>query len=335
MKNVLYIGNALSNSGKTITTIETLSAHLKEVCAIKVASNKSNKVFRLFDMMKLVFSNKSKADYVLIDTYSTTNFYFALIISQLCRLFKLKYIPILHGGNLENRLKSNPKLSRVIFKNAYQLVAPSKFLATIFQSHGYKTIIHIPNSIDMYNYKFANRKIDKIKLLWVRSFSSIYNPELAIEVLKKLKDQGLKSELTMIGPEIDGSLALTKQKAQQYNLEVKFTGKLSKRQWIETAKDFNIFINTTNFDNTPVSIIEAMALGLPIVSTNAGGLPYLISDLEDGLLVPVNNASAMVDAIKLIAANETLRQKLIRNARQKAESFDWNMVKAKWISLLS
>jgi glycosyltransferase involved in cell wall biosynthesis len=335
MKNVLYIGNALSNSGKTVTTIETLSAHLKEFCAIKIASNKTNKILRLYDMIKLVLTNKSTTDFVLIDTYSTTNFYFTLIISQLCRFLKLRYIPILHGGNLENRLINFPKLSQLIFKNAYQLVAPSRFLESIFTSYGYTNSTHIPNSIDIDHYEFLSRKVDIVKLLWVRSFSSIYNPELAIKVLNKLNKEGVKAELTMIGPEVDGSLVRTKERAKQYNLDVNFTGKMPKTRWIEISRDCNIFINTTNFDNTPVSVIEAMALGLPVVSTNAGGLPYLITDNIDGLLVPVDNTNAMVNAIKILSKSDELRQKLIDNGRQKAESFDWNTVKSQWKSLLS
>ena len=93
MKNVLYIGNALSNKGKTSTVIEALSRHLEETYAVKIASNKSNKIVRLLDMIGLVLTNRSKTDYVLIDTYSTINFYYALVISQLCRILKLKYIP--------------------------------------------------------------------------------------------------------------------------------------------------------------------------------------------------------------------------------------------------
>ena len=64
-----------------------------------------------------------------------------------------------------------------------------------------------------------------------------------------------------------------------------FTGKLSKQEWRDLSKDYNVFINTTNFDNTPVSVIEAMALGIPVVSTNVGGLPFLITDKVDGVLV--------------------------------------------------
>ncbi|WP_299527059.1 glycosyltransferase family 4 protein [Winogradskyella sp.] len=335
MKNVLYIGNALSGKGRTKTTIETLGERLEAFCSVMIASKKTNKLLRLLDMMILVIRKRTQTDFVLIDTYSTSNFYYALIISQLCRVFKLKYIPILHGGNLESRLKNNQKMSGLIFNNAYQLITPSRYMEDIFRTYGHTNIEFIPNFIDLENYPFLNRKIEDIKMLWVRSFSNIYNPQLAIHVLKTLTDLGYNASLTMVGPEVDGSLNKAKTLTKAYNLDVNFTGLLERKDWISLSVSHNVFINTTNFDNMPVSIIEAMALGLPIVSTNVGGIPYLISDNIDGILVPANDVEATVKAIVKLKKNESLKDKLVTNARKKAEQFDWKVVKSKWETLLS
>ncbi len=335
MKNVLYLGNVLSQKGRALTSIETLSVRLEEFCSVKIASDKSNKVLRLLDMIWLVLSNRYKVDYVLIDTYSTINFYYAFIISQLCRLFKIKYIPILHGGNLEKRLKNNSKLSGLIFKYAYKLVSPSNFLKKVFERYGYTNIQHIPNSIEIKDFEFQNRDIQTIKLLWVRSFASIYNPELAISVLEVLVQNGYEAELTMIGPDIDGLMAKIKNQVEEKNLNVNFTGKLSREAWRELSKHCNVFINTTNFDNMPVSVIEAMALGLPVVSTNVGGLPYLIIDNVDGLLVPPEDIDAMFNAIVKLKTHKDLKDKMVINARNKVELFDWEAIKPKWEMLLS
>lgn len=335
MKNVLYIGNALSKKGKTTSTIDTLGAHLGANYSVKMASDKSNKILRILDMIWLVITNSTKADVVLIDTYSTVNFYYAFIVSQLCRVFKIEYINILHGGNLEARLKNNPKLSALIFKNAYKLTAPSNFLKSVFENYGYKNIEYIPNTIEIEDYDFKERSIESINLLWVRSFSKIYNPQLAVLVLEVLLQKGYDTELTMIGPEIDGSLNATKKLAANKKLTVNFTRKLSKHEWIKLSQKSNIFINTTNFDNTPVSVIEAMALGLPIVSTNVGGIPFLISNGEDGLLVSPDSIDEMVQAILKFKNNNDFRLKTIKNARKKVEKFDWKEVRLKWQQLLS
>lgn len=335
MKNVLYVGNALSSKGKTTTSVESLGLRLGEFCCVKIASGKSNKLLRLLDMMRLVISNRKSADVVLIDTYSTTNFYYALVIGQLSRWFNIKYIPILHGGNLEHRLKHNPKMSKWLFKHAYKLVSPSNFLKTIFNNYGYNNVTFIPNTIDIKDFDFQNRDINIIKLLWVRSFSEIYNPEMAVLVLEHLIKHGYKAQLTMVGPESDGALAKTKLLAKSKNLNINFTGKLTREEWVNLSKGNNIFINTTNYDNTPVSVIEAMALGLPIVSTNVGGIPFLIKDEVNALLVAQNDADAMAKAIIRLQNHKDLKDKLVLQARTKAEQFNWDVVRSKWESLLT
>ena len=129
MKNLLYIGNKLAKKGKTVTSIETLGRFLAaEGFIVKTASSKTNKFFRMVDMLYHVFRYRKKTDFVLIDTYSTSNFYYALFVSQLCKFLKLKYIPILRGGNLPNRLKSHPKLSKILFNNAF--ITPKKINST-------------------------------------------------------------------------------------------------------------------------------------------------------------------------------------------------------------
>ncbi|MCL6294687.1 glycosyltransferase family 4 protein [Jejuia spongiicola] len=335
MKQLLYIGNKLSHKYKTPTSIETLGKLLEvEGFTVKTASKKTNKVFRLLDMLYSVVIYKKNTAFVLIDTYSTSNFYYAFLVSQLCRFFKLKYIPILRGGNLPNRIKKSPNLSKKIFNNAYKNIAPSKYTQSNFENFGYKNIICIPNSIELKKYPFQEKEFSNVNLLWVRSFSEIYNPILAIKILKALKDQSISVSLCMIGPENDGSLQKTKAYAKQLNVEVIFTGKLTKNEWIDLSKNFNIFINTTNFDNMPVSVIEAMALGFPIISTNVGGVPFLINNEVDGVLVEPNNVEAFVKAILEIKSKPEKAIDMAVSARRKAEHFDWNVVKKQWIKLL-
>lgn len=335
MKNLLYIGNQLSQSDKTVTTIDTLSKLLSdEGFSIVTTSGKKNKFLRLLDMLYQILKHRNWANYILIDTYSTQNFYYAYLCSQLCRFFKLKYIPILHGGNLQNRLKNSQFMSKAIFNNAFKNIAPSEFLKLQFQEYGYRNLEVIPNSIELENYPFKERDFSKPKLLWVRSFSKIYNPLLAINVLKILKDDNIQASLCMVGPDKDGSLNEAKIYASDCDVDVRFTGKLSKEDWIKISEDFNIFINTTDFDNMPVSVIEAMAIGLPIISTNVGGLPFLIENEKDGLLIDPNDALLFVEKIKQIIENPEMGNNLAANARIKIEQFDWEIIKNQWIKLL-
>ncbi len=332
---IFYVGNKLASHGASLTGIETLSAQLEGI-GIKVisVSDKKNIVLRLVDMVISLLSHKRKIDVVLIDTYSKKGFWYAVIIGFLCRRLRIPYVPILRGGGLPLRLPKSPQLSRVLFSGSAMNVAPSKGFVDLFRKNGYK-VICIPNNINLAEYTFKERSVFKMNLLWVRSFHSIYNPGLAIRLLHELLKMGYDAKLCMVGPDKDGSLDNCKELANKLNVQDKvvFTGMLSKSKWHKLAADYDIFINTTNFDNTPVSVIEAMALGLPVVSTNVGGIPYLLSNKEDALLVSPDNLDEFLAAV--IETKEEVEQtgKRILAARKKVEDFDWEVVKDKWIEL--
>jgi glycosyltransferase involved in cell wall biosynthesis len=335
MTNVLYIGNYLNSKRSNVSSIHVLGALLEvEGYTVYYSSRQTNKLLRLLAMLYSCFKYRQKVEMVLIDTYSTQNFYYALLCSQLCRLLGLSYICNLNGGNLPYRLEQYPKLSRLIFSHATYNVAPSLYLKQAFEAHGFSRLVYIPNTIELKKYPLITRPFDTPRLLWVRSFAKLYNPAMAVHVLKALLDQGYAATLCMVGPDSDGSLAEVQRLAKALQVEVQFTGKLSKAEWIELSKGYNVFINTTNFDNTPVSVIEAMALGLPIVSTNVGGMPFLVEHETQGFLVQPNDVKAMTDAIHRLFESPELRQKLISQARQQVEQFDWDTVKSLWNAVI-
>jgi len=222
----------------------------------------------------------------------------------------------------------------MLFNNAYMNIAPSHYTQSAFEVKGYSNIKCIPNAIQIDNYNFQERKLDTIKLLWVRSFSELYNPSLAIDILHQLQVSGVEASLCMVGPDNDGALAKAKHYARSLGVEVHFTGKLSKGKWTTLAANYNIFINTTNFDNMPVSVIEAMALGLPVISTNVGGMPYLIESGKEGILVEPNDEDEFVKSILHLQNDPETVMALTKNARKKVERFDWNRVKNQWIETL-
>ena len=335
MNNILYIGNKLSGQNTNITYIEVLGKHLEsEGYKIIYASSKKKQVLRIFDMIFKTLKNQHKINKVLIDTYSTNGFIFALIISQLCRLLNQNYIPILHGGNLPSRLQKNPKLCKLIFNNAQINVAPSLFLYNAFKAESYQKIIHIPNTLAIENYHFEKKDITVPKLLWVRAFNDIYNPKMAIFVFNELKKTYPNAELCMVGPNQNDLFFECKKLTDELKIKVQFTGKLSKQEWISLAKNYNIFINTTHLDNTPLSVIEAMALGLAIVSTNVGGIPNLITNQENGLLVNDNDVLKMSQEVISLTNNKVKFEYLTKNARKTVEMFDWEIVKKQWFEVL-
>jgi glycosyltransferase involved in cell wall biosynthesis len=335
MSSLLYIGNKLSDHGYTSTSIETLGSFLEaEGFTVHYASSKKSKPLRMLEMILMTFKYAKKVDYVLIDTYSTKNFWYAFIVSQLCRILNAKYIPKLHGGALPNRIVKTKFFSNLIFKNAYINIAPSYYLFEAFKANGYTNLKYIPNTIELQLYTQSVKVFEVPKILWVRSFAKIYNPIMAVKVYIALKKIYPEAKLCMIGPKKDDSYEKTVRFAKKNNVEVSFTGKLSKEEWIAVSKDYNVFINTTHFDNTPISVIEAMALGLPVVSTNVGGIPYLLEHDVNALLVGDNQTEEMIRQINRLFTEPKLAENLSQKAKETVQGFDWEIVKKQWMDLL-
>ncbi|PTX44054.1 glycosyltransferase involved in cell wall biosynthesis [Christiangramia gaetbulicola] len=335
-KRILYIGNDLQVNSFTVTYISFFSKMLrKEGYKVKTASTRNNKALRLAEMIGLIARFKDSTDVVLIDTYGAMNFYYAYLVGKTCKLFDLEYIPILHGGNLPERLENSRKLSKSLFGNAKVNIAPSHFLHDIFQKHGFNNTEIIPNAIKSDNYPFKKRSSFRPKLLWVRRFQKRYNPFMALKVLRILKQSYPDASLCMVGPEKDGTMASCKKLAEKYDLEVRFTGKLRKKHWAELSRNYDFFINTTSVDNTPISVIEAMSLGLAIVSTDVGGMPMLIENGHDGILVPEDDEKIMANEIIKIIEDPEKGEKICLNARDKVDQFDWDLVKEQWNRVLN
>lgn len=337
MKKILYVGNKLSHHGFTKGVIETLGPQLEnEGFAVIYAGTRKIVFVRMVEMLWAVLRNWKKVDYVLIDTYSSTAFWYAWLTGMLCRVLRLKYIHILHGGSLPERLLRSTWFCDGIFKHSYANVAVSGYLKHYFENAGYLAMV-IPNNIDINAYSFKTREVITPRLLWVRSFHQIYNANMAAEVLALLLPSYPEATLCMVGPDKDGSMELFKNRCEQLGISnrVKITGLITKPEWHKLSQEYDIFINTTNVDNTPVSVVEAMALGLPVVSTNVGGIPFLLEDRKEALLVEKGNAKAMAEAICTLIENKNLAQNLCANAHAKAESFSWDVVNKQWKELLN
>jgi glycosyltransferase involved in cell wall biosynthesis len=333
---ILFIGNMLSSHGLSPAMSELLAIKLAKDFELKKISTKRNMFVRIVDMLSQIVWYRNLCKFVILDVFSSRAFWYAVTCAWLLRKLQIPYITILRGGGLPDRIRKNPSMSNLVFKQAYANISPSSYLARNFKTYGYPVNI-IPNFIDLERYVFRHRVDVKPRLLWVRSFHTIYNPMLAIKILELVREVYPEASLCMVGPDKDGSRKIVEELAVSKGLShlVEFTGKLSKSEWITKSASFDIFINTTDYDNMPVSVLEAMALGFPVISTNVGGVPDLIQDEQNGLLVIPNDAKEFTTKILALLEKPELAASLSASARVFAESYAWEKVKPHWVHLLT
>ena len=319
-----------------ITTQGEILADLFQKSGYEVTcvSTRINKLLRMADVIFTLLTRIKRFDVAIIDCFSGPSFLIADVASSICRAFGLPVIIFLRGGNFPSFIQKHGRWTRRVLKRATFLIAPSEFLAETFREKGLEVHI-IPNVVDINNYRFRKRASIRPNLIWMRSFHEIYNPEMAVEVLKRLKVAKGNSTLVMAGPD-KGKLDEVKMRVHDLGLSdsVRFEGFLDKVGKIREFSVADIYLNTNRIDNMPVSVIEARAFGLPVVSTSVGGLRYVIENEIDGLLVDDDDADGMAEAVLRLLNDKELTQKISGNGRQAAERCSWESVREEWMKVL-
>ena len=318
---VCFVGPMLgTQTGWVPNPMEILSPYLAELgYTCLLTSRIVNRYRRLADIVSTLIADRNEYDLICLQVYSGRSIVLEDIVSATAQFLRKPLTMMLHGGAIPDKIRHFPKWNSRILKRAKTIITPSTFLAEAIKPYGFQAKV-IPNLISLENYSFKPRRKLAPRLLWMRTFYDYYNPSMAVFVLKQLLIEFPDAELTMAGQEkgIEGDV---RQLVESLGLgtKVHFPGFLTddKKQAIFNQHD--IFLNTTYIDNMPVCLVEAGAFGLPIVSTNVGGVPYLVENEKNALLVKPNDVNGMAQAICRLLHDDGFAEKLSRNGRQMAE----------------
>jgi glycosyltransferase involved in cell wall biosynthesis len=334
---VLIVGNFQSSPSGTHSVCDDLAGRLAAAdWTVLTTSRETRRLRRLADMLLTVWRERRAYGVAQVDVFSGPAFVWAECACGLLRLLGKPYVLTLHGGNLPSFARRWPGRVRALLGKAAAVTTPSGYLRSALSS-ARPDIRLIPNSLDAGAYAFRLRERPAPRLVWLRSFHRIYNPRLAVDAVEHLRREFPAVELVMIGPDRgDGALAELRSGIARLGLEsrVHLLDAVPKREvprWLQCG---DIFLNTAEIDNTPVTLLEAMACGLCGVSTKVGGIPYLVEEGRDGLLVPAGDAVGLAAAVRRVLTEPGLAPRLSRNARVKAEQFDWGTVLPEWQRLL-
>lgn len=184
---------------------------------------------------------------------------------------------------------------------ANAIIVPSGFLEIVFEKHGFMPKV-VPNIIDFSRFFSLTTElnanwIESPRLLVARNLELIYDNATALHAFKIIHDAVPRARLTIAGtgPELAQLKDLTK--TLDIADAVTFTGRVNNEEMPKLYHAADIMLNPTLADNMPISILESLASGVPVVSTNVGGIPYLVQHEQTALLVPEKNPVAMANAV--------------------------------------
>jgi len=142
---------------------------------------------------------------------------------------------------------------------------------------------------------------------------------ILLEALRMLRDQGVACELQIVGAgPFEDSIRSEEARLGLEGL-VSYTGELPPDMVSKLLADADIFCLPSFSEGLPVSVMEAMAIGVPVVSTWISGIPELAINEVTALAVPASNARALATALKRVSTDKALRTKLAHNARAEVE----------------
>lgn len=329
---VLFIGTFLSWKKGTKGPSETVSRKLREIgYKTKISSSYENKFLRLIDIFFSILLSGEKL--IHIDVFSGPSFLIARYSVLLANFLGKKVVLNLHGGMLPEYYEKNKELCSKAFNSVLKIYTPSKYIQTYFTNSGFK-INYLPNSIDIAKFPFkSNNNIHKI--LWVRAFTNIYQPGLAVEILENVKIEFPQTTLTMIGPDFGLRLEIENQiKAKNLEDSVEILGPIDNNLLVDYFHKHSVYINTTLYESFGVAVLEAASSGIPVVSTCVGEIPFLWQNQVDILIDQTNSSVGIANNIIQLFNNNVLRNEIAINAKHKSESFSWVKVEPLWIDVL-
>lgn len=257
----------------------------------------------------------------------------AILIS---RLHGQRVVVNYRGGKAETFLKRQHRWILPILKRVDVLAVPSGFLAEVFRPYGLRTTI-VPNIVDLSRFTdddaLRGDPVTAPHLIVTRNLEAIYDIRTALRAFAIIRAAKPAARLSVAGSGPEKELLLEEVDRLGLSDAVRFTGRLDADAIARLYGSAHIMLNPSLIDNTPNSILEAWASGVVVVSTDIGGVPFLVNDGVDAVLVPPNDPRAMADAVLALLDSPQRCESLRAAGKRAADRFTWDRVRPLWLGI--
>lgn len=276
--------------------------------------------------------NVYKFDVVQVFSSATTGYIIAtlppLVVSK---LYRRKVVLNYHSGELENHIRNWRRSALPTMRKFDEIVVPSQFLVDVFAKYGLAATA-IFNFVDTEDFRFRERETFRPVFLSNRNFEAHYNVEEVLRAFQIVQKRFAGAALFVAG--FGREEAELKRLAADLKLEnIEFVGKITNEEMAQLYEKTDIYLNSSLVDNMPLSIIEAFACGLPVVSYATGGIPYLVETQETGLLVAPKDFEALAQKAVFLLENQAAAKKIVAKAHGEVVKYSWENVRARWLEL--
>jgi glycosyltransferase involved in cell wall biosynthesis len=291
-------------------------------------------VFTQLAYWPLLVRELRRADIVHVFSASYWSFLLAPLPAYLvARLFGKPVVMNYRSGEAPDHLRRSA-IARAVLRRVDRNVVPSRFLKEVFRPYQIHAEV-IPNIVDVDRFSFRVREPLRPRILSTRNFETLYNVECTLRTFAAVKREFPPATLTLVGGgSSEKSLrALAEDLGLREGVDITFAGRVAPGDIWRYYADADIYLQTPDIDNMPASILEAFASGCVVISTNAGGIPAVLTHEVDGLLVECNDHQGAAAQIIRVLRDPSLGRRLTDRARKSCESYQWKAVRERWLSL--
>jgi glycosyltransferase involved in cell wall biosynthesis len=238
------------------------------------------------------------------------------------------------GGEAEAFLQRSANVVLPTLRRASGLAVPSGFLQQVFGRRGVHSDI-VPNIIDIERFRpgTAEQKPAFPHLVVARSLEGIYDIPTALRAFSLIRNGVPTAKLTIAGsgPELEALQSLSSE--LEIRQAVEFCGRLDRARMAELYRSATVVMNPSRVDNMPNSVLEAMASGVPLVTTDAGGIPFIVRDDVTGLVVRAGDFAAMAGAVLRVLNDGQCAQRLRDAALNEVQQYTWPRIRQQWAAV--
>jgi glycosyltransferase involved in cell wall biosynthesis len=272
-----------------------------------------------------------RADAVHVFSASYSSFLLApLPAIVIAKLLGRPVILNYHSGEAPDHLRRSALARRVMRRWVDLNVVPSTFLRDVLASFGIPAQV-VTNTVDLRRFAYRARDPLRPRMLSTRNFEPIYNVPAVLRAFARIQALRPDATLTLVGA---GSQdAALRALAAELNLRhVTFAGRVPPSEIHRYYADADIYVQTPAIDNMPLSILEAFASGLPVVSTNVGGVPAMLTDGVHGRLAPPDDDQAVAAHVMALLDSPASARQLAAAARETCALYEWPVARKGWLA---
>jgi glycosyltransferase involved in cell wall biosynthesis len=233
-----------------------------------------------------------------------------------------------HSGEAADHLARWGALVHPWLRLADEIVVPSQYLARVFARYGHRArVVH--NAIDLDRFAYRDRASLRPALLSNRNLESHYGVDNTLRAFALLQGERSDAELVVAGSGSEETKLRTLAEALGVE-HVQFAGKVTPDAMPRLYDQADVFVNSSTIDNQPLSVLEAFAAGVPVITTPTGGIADLVRDGETGTLVAAHQPAAMATAVASVLQHPARAREMALRARDELAAYSWTSARDQW-----